>query len=76
MIKAVYEKQPKNTGGGYARWEGNDLFIFVSSKGNKQQKRMTAIHEVLHAHLSGRVAHKRIDPLCADILDVLLQLEL
>lgn len=76
MIKAVYEKQPKNTGGGYARWEDGDLLVFISPKGNKQQKRMTAIHEVLHAHLNKRIAHKRIDPLCADILDCLQQLNL
>ena len=76
MIVAKYEKQPKNTGGGYARWEDKDLLVFVSPNGNRTQRRLTAIHEVLDAHLNGRIAHKRIDPLAIAIVDCLIQLNL
>jgi uncharacterized protein YfaQ (DUF2300 family) len=76
MIKAQYEKLPKETGGGYARWDDDTLSVFVDESLNREQKRLTVLHEVLEAHLKGRIAHKRIDKVCIDQIEALIQLGL
>ena len=53
MIKAQFENLPKGTGGGYARWDDDVLSVFVDSKGNPYRQKLTALHEVLEAHLKG-----------------------
>lgn len=76
MIKAQFEDMPKKTGGGYAYWEGDCLNVFVDPKNNKQKERITAIHEVLNAHIVGHVKHSRFDKMAIDIEDCLQQLGL
>jgi len=76
MIKAQFENLPKATGGGYARWDDDVLSVFIDSKDNPYRQKLTALHEVLEAHLRGRVAHKRIDRICSDQIEALNQLNL
>ena len=76
MIKAVFEKQPKATGGGYGKWEGDTLFIFIDPKDSPERQRLTVLHEVLEGHLSGQVRHGRLDTICIDMIDALQQLKL
>jgi len=76
MIKAVFEKLPKETGGGYARWDDGVLSVFVDENDNKVRQRLTAIHEVLDAYLTGRVAHPKIEKISLDVADCLNQLNL
>ncbi len=76
MIKAKFEEMPKSTGGGYARWEGDSLLIFIDRKANPHKQRLTAIHEVLHAHLCGEVRHSRMEKVSILIADCLEQLGL
>ncbi len=76
MIKATFEEQPKRTGGGYAYWEGETLCVCIDPRNNRQKKRLTAIHEVLNAHIVGHVKHSRFDKMAIDIEDTLQQLGL
>jgi uncharacterized protein YfaQ (DUF2300 family) len=76
MIKAVFEDMPEGCGGGYARWDGDSLNVFIDSKDNKAKQRLTAIHEVLHAHLCGEVNHSRVEKISLQIADALEQLGL
>lgn len=76
MIKAVFEDMPKETGGGYARWEGDDLCIFIDRNAHPIKQKLTAIHEVMHAHLCGEVRHSRMEKISVQIADCLSQLGL
>ena len=76
MIKACFEEMPAGTGGGYARWEGDGLLVFIDNKAPKEKQRLTAIHEVLHAHLCGEVRHSRVEKIAIQIVDCLEQLGL
>ena len=76
MIKAVFEKQPKATGGGYGHWEGDTLCIFINPKDTPQKQLLTALHEVLDGHLNGQVKHSRLDAIAIDQIDCLQQLKL
>ena len=76
MIKASFEDMPKGCGGGYARWEGDGLSVFIDKKATPEKQRLTAIHEVLHAHLCGEVRHSRMEKVAIQIADCLEQLKL
>ena len=76
MIKACFEKQPKATGGGYGKWEGDTLCIFIDPRDNPQKQLLTALHEVLDGHLNGQVRHWRLDQIAIDQIDCLQQLGL
>ncbi len=74
MIKAQFENMPKTTGGGYACWVNDCLEVFIDIKDSHRKQRLTAVHEVLNAHIAGRVKHSRYDKMAIDIIDCLSQL--
>jgi hypothetical protein len=77
MIKAIHEKMPKGTGGGYGRREDDgSITICVSPSEPPQRQRLIAIHEVLEMHLGHRICHNKLDTVAIDILDTLIQLGL